>query len=621
MIHFLPPLDPQLLQRSKATAAQAVANAFVASTLTWLLWSLDGVLAGSLFVDIFYPQAWHVSEHRLLRTLSYLSRPLGAVLFGHLGDTWGRTKTLTVCLTVMGLASGCMALLPTHQVWGWASWYLLLVLHALQGLAVGGQWGGCLLLAYEFCRHDRHKGLVSSLPQAGRALGYMLTALISASLDKEKPPTAGTPSGGTALHLADNDLRWRWAHGFAAGLLLLALHLRLRIPEPREFRYLKKHRRLRAFPLFQALRAQLWNIIWALGALWVDGVTQVMVVGWGLPALLTAHGISMETLLTSLAIAVFVQAVFIVVGGWLGDRLGRRKLFFVASMSMALGTVFYFYALFRLSSPSRAYPIYLANILYLGIAYGTLQGVFPALLVEIFPENVRFSGVAVLYQVSRLYSSVAWPYASQALLRASRGARFKFLALENGENLTGLAIFVASVAGVSAMSVLMIQIYSSGGRGEGVLPFPLVSRRSKVREYIGGGIQHQLQQKEEIMNESREEGGGGGVRPSEEVEGSEEGEGVGLETYEWRGSRRGRRPPADGVEEKLEPDTLSGLEGGEGEMIEEDDYSFDEEEYEEDEEDSAGSVFSDFDEPHMHDHSSDPTYGMENSTYSVARHV
>jgi MFS family permease len=159
-------------------------------------------------------------------------------------------------------------------------------------------------------------------------------------------------------------------------------------------------------------------MLWALCALFLDGITQVMIVGWGLPSLLRSRGVPTQALLSSLTIATAVQAAATLLGGWLGDRVGRRKLYCLASLALGLGTWFYFHALFRLTSATRLYPLYAANILYLGVAYGVLQGAFPALLVEIFPGNVRYSGVSFLYHVSRVYSSGIWPYLSRALLAA-----------------------------------------------------------------------------------------------------------------------------------------------------------------------------------------------------------
>lgn len=227
----------------------------------------------------------------------------------------------------------------------------------------------------------------------------------------------------------------------------------------------------------QAFRGQFNNMIWALAALFLDGLVQVLVVGWGLPSLLRTHGIPMEALLNSLSIATVVQAVFTIVGGWLGDRVGRRKLYSIASLLLGGCTLFYFHALFRAATPTRVYPIYVANILYIGVLYGILQGAFPALLCEIFPENVRYSGVSFLYQVSRVYSSGIWPYISKALLAAGRGSKFEYTKLENRQNPIGLVFYISALALVSAASVLMIEIYSRS-------PFRLTHRRSKVRECV-----------------------------------------------------------------------------------------------------------------------------------------
>ncbi len=212
-----------------------------------------GLLAGTLFVEVFYDP-----KVRLLPSIGYsigyFTRPVGAIVFGHLGDTGGRVKTVQAALLTLGLASSLMGALPPHKVVGWASWWALLALHALQGLGIGGIWGGFLLLCYEYCHNDRHKGLFSALPQAGRGVGYMLSAALTSSLHTPTPPAEGSPppeAGAPPSVVWDHGGRWRLAHLLGLALPLVALYVRTHVPETPEWAAAKRENRLTRVPLFK----------------------------------------------------------------------------------------------------------------------------------------------------------------------------------------------------------------------------------------------------------------------------------------------------------------------------------------------------------------------------------
>lgn len=298
----------------------------------------------------------------------------------------------------------------------------------------------------------------------------------------------------------------------------------------------------------------------------------MMVVGWGLPSILRSKGVPTEALLSSLTAATAVQAAATLFGGWLGDRVGRRKLYCLSSLALGLGTWVYFHALFHATSATRLYPLYAANILYLGVAYGVMQGAFPALLVEIFPEKVRYSGISFLYHVSRVYSSGIWPFLSRALLAAGRKSHVGYTQAgvaateasrgrEEEQNVVGIVAYVSCIALFSAVSVLMIQIYSLGGGGS----FRLTGhRRSKVRNCVAG-----------LPRRARQRG--------EEKGGDEElgGEGE-MKMGGGRGRGRGRRRVGrDGYEEEA-----AAIRREEGEEDEDDEWddSYGEESEEEEEE-------------------------------------
>lgn len=218
-----------------------------------------GMMAGTIFIEIFYPSSltrWRSEQHELLLTIGYFTRPLGAIAFGHLGDTRGRVRALQAALLTLGLASALIGVLPGHAQAGWTGWWALLALHAVQGVSVGGTWGGFLLLCYEYCPNDRHKGLFSAIPQAGRALGYMVAALTATVLhtgpEVERDPSR--PGADDAAASWDQSERWRLVHVLGLALPLVALYLHTKVAETPEWEAARRDGRLVRFPIFKVGR-------------------------------------------------------------------------------------------------------------------------------------------------------------------------------------------------------------------------------------------------------------------------------------------------------------------------------------------------------------------------------
>ena len=332
-----------------------------------------------------------------------------------------------------------------------------------------------------------------------------------------------------------------------------------------------------------------------MAALFLDGIVQVMVVGWGLPTLLHGKGVPTAALLSSLEIATAVQAAATVFGGWLGDRIGRRKLYCIASLALGLGTWFYFRALFRHTTATRLWPMYVANVAYLGLAYGLLQGAFPALLVEIFPEGVRYSGVSFVYHVSRVYSSGVWPYVSRALLAAGRGSSLSYTEAgaatpeedgpSRGENVVGIAVYTTGIALFSACAVLMIEIYSRS-------PFQMAHRRSKVRDYVA-----MPRPRVKAGAGAAGPGDGGGLQQGEEGGGGAPMEGETKSGGGRRGgsSRRRRRLGAGAESDGNDSYDEEAAAAGAGVDSEEDDWSdsYGDEDSDDDEDDDDDEVEDD----------------------------
>jgi MFS family permease len=229
---------------------RVVIASLIGATIEWYDFFLYGTVAGIVFNKLFFPAQDPLISILLAYTtfaVGFVARPLGGVIFGHFGDRIGRKSMLILTLMIMGIATVLIGLLPTYQQIGVAAPIILLVLRVLQGIGLGGEWGGAVLMTYEYATEDR-RGLFASLPQIGLSIGLCLSAGVVA----------------LASTLPEQQfLAWGWRIGFVASfvLVVVGLYIRLRIMETPEFSKLKAQGREVAIPFVNMIREYPRNVL------------------------------------------------------------------------------------------------------------------------------------------------------------------------------------------------------------------------------------------------------------------------------------------------------------------------------------------------------------------------
>ncbi|MFK0099558.1 MFS transporter [Streptomyces sp. NPDC091040] len=402
---------------------RVVVSSAVGTAMEWYDFFLY-VAGGTLLFDkLFFPQLSHaVGTIAALGTLAVgsLSKPLGGLLFGHIGDRVGRKATLVMTLLIMGVATTAVGLLPTAAVLGiWAP-LLLIALRFIQGLAAGGEWGGSVLLVAEHTPADR-RGFFTSMTQSGIALGFLAATGIFALF-----------SGVLTQHQFET---WGWRIPFLASILLVALGLfmRLKIDETPEFAALQAQGKAERAPIAEVLRdhrkSSLVTIGARLGESGFSSLVQLAVLVYGVDEL----GISPTVALLALMIGFGVEMITMVAFGRLSDRIGRRPVYMAGAASAALLA---FPLIWMLGTKDGVFLV-LAVTLAFGIGHAGMIGVVPSFFTELFPAKLRYSGMSVNLISGGI--TAVFPLAISALILWSGGSLWPIAGLTVLICLIGLA--------------------------------------------------------------------------------------------------------------------------------------------------------------------------------------
>ena len=279
---------------------RVVAASLIGATIEWYDFFLYGTVAGIVFNKLYFPTHDPLVSILLAYTtfaIGFVARPLGGVIFGHFGDRIGRKSMLILTLMIMGVATVLIGLLPTYQQIGVTAPILLLVLRVLQGIGLGGEWGGAVAMTYEYATEDK-RGLYASFPQIGLSIGLCLSAGIVAI-------ASNLPE--------DQFLAWGWRAGFVLSFVLVAvgLYIRLRILETPEFLKLKEQRLEVRVPFMSMLREYPVNILLGMGARYIDGVFFNVFAVFSIAYLVNTLHINRTTALWGVFASALVMIVFI----------------------------------------------------------------------------------------------------------------------------------------------------------------------------------------------------------------------------------------------------------------------------------------------------------------------
>jgi MFS transporter, MHS family, shikimate and dehydroshikimate transport protein len=378
----------------------------IGAAIEWYDFFLYGVVAGIVFNKLFFPAGDAFVSTLLAYTafaIGFVARPVGGVLFGHFGDRIGRKAMLVLTLLMMGVATIAIGLLPTYQHIGVAAPIILILLRVVQGVGLGGEWGGAVLMAYEYAPAGQ-RGFYASLPQIGLAIGLCLASSVVALMS----------------YLPEAEfLSWGWRVGFLASFVLvaIALYIRLRILDTPEFAEIKAQGAQARFPFFAMLREYKVNILLGMGARFIDGVFFNVFAVFSIAYLTMTVKAPKGVALWAISLAALAMVVFIPFFGWLSDRFGRGRTYAMGALTLAISV----YPAFLAFGSGDETSIYLAMIASLGIVYSICYGPEAGLFADLFDARVRYTGISFVYQFSGIFASGLTPIAATYLLQAGGG--------------------------------------------------------------------------------------------------------------------------------------------------------------------------------------------------------
>jgi len=411
----------------RATLRRVVAASAIGTTIEWYDFFLYGTAAALVFNKLFFPQADPLVGTMLAfatYALGFVARPLGGVIFGHFGDRLGRKRLLMLSLVMMGGATVLIGCLPTYGQVGVIAPLLLIALRLIQGFAVGGEWGGAVLIVAEH-GDARRRGFWASWPQAGVAGGNLLAAGVLALM--------------AALQSEADFLAWGWRVPFllSAVLILVGWWVRATVEESPSFKAVEKAARaVPKAPALEAIRRRPLRLAIGGGLRVAENISYYVITVFSITYATQHVGLSRQATLNALLIASAAHLVAIPAFAALSDRIGRRPVYMLGAFGMAIWA----FAFFRLLD-TGATPMVLAALIGGLILHGAMYGPQAAFLAEMFPTAYRYSGVSLSYQVTSIFAGSLAPIIAVALLQATGSA-------------TPVAIYVAAASVLSGVAAL-----------------------------------------------------------------------------------------------------------------------------------------------------------------------
>ena len=413
---------------------KVVFASLIGTAVEWYDFFLYGSAAALVFGTLFFPSSDPLTGTLLAfgtYALGFVARPLGGVVFGHFGDKVGRKKMLVTSLMMMGAATIAIGLLPTYATIGVAAPILLLACRLLQGFAVGGEWGGAVLMAAEHGQ-DRHRGFWSSWPQAGVAMGNLLATGVLWVLAAVQDPDAFNAWG------------WRIPFILSAVLVMVGLWVRLTIEESPVFAEAKaeiaeKQATASHMPLLEVIKNYPREVLVAMGMRMAENISYYIFTIVVITYITEYLGEDKGPILQALLIGSAVHFVWIPIVGAVSDRIGRRPLYLAGAVGVAVWT-FPFFNLIKEGGVGNLTLAVVVGLMLHGLMYSPQAAFFS----ELFGTSVRYTGASVGYQLASIFAGALAPIIAVKLLGSVETS-----------NTTAVALYVCAASVVTVVAVLL----------------------------------------------------------------------------------------------------------------------------------------------------------------------
>ncbi|WP_406514329.1 MHS family MFS transporter [Streptomyces sp. NBC_00161] len=396
--------SPETAPPTAGSIKRIVAASLIGTTVEWYDFFLYGTAAALVFNKLFFPTGDPLTGTLIAfitYAIGFLARPLGGVVFGHFGDKVGRKKLLVLSLLMMGGATFAMGLLPTYASIGVGAPVLLTVLRLVQGFALGGEWGGAVLIVSEHGGAE-HRGFWASWPQSGAPGGNLLATGVLALL-------AGVQSDAAFL-------AWGWRVPFLLSgvLVMVGLWIRLSVSESPVFLAAQAARQGREdeAPVVQVFRKSARQVLTAIGTRFGENISYYVLTSFLLVYVTVHLGLPKSTALNAVLIGSAVHFVTIPAWGALSDRIGRRPVTLIGSVGMALWA-FGFFALVD----SKSFAVITVAVTAGLLLHGAMYGPQAAFISEMFDTDVRYSGASMGSQLASIVAGALAPLIAVELLK------------------------------------------------------------------------------------------------------------------------------------------------------------------------------------------------------------
>ncbi|MGY4420410.1 MFS family permease [Bradyrhizobium sp. JR6.1] len=412
---------------------RAVIASTIGTAIEWYDFFLYSTVTGLVFAKLFFPHSdpWvGTLEAFAIYAVGFVARPIGAAIFGHYGDRIGRKSTLIATLLLMGLATAAVALVPTYSSIGIWGAVILTVLRFIQGVGVGGEWGGSVLMSMEWARNDRSRGLlIASWPQFGVPCGLFLANLAVLAFSQMS---------------GDQFLAWGWRVPFALSIILVGvgLYIRLGILETPVFAKLVAERQLDRTPILTVIRDHPKEIVLSAFARMSEQapfyIFTAFVFSYGIG---TLH-VSRDFLLTAVLAASVLSFVSIPLCGHISDQIGRKNMYMIgAAVTGVFGFIY-----FAMLNTGSATIVFLAIFLSL-IPHDMQYGPQAALIAESFTSRLRYSGASLGYQLASVIAGGPAPLIATWLFGTFHSA-------------TAIAAYIAVCAVITLVATALMTDYT-----------------------------------------------------------------------------------------------------------------------------------------------------------------